>query len=147
LQFGKASDCDAITWGAVIGGRTATVPKKQQRTKRLIQSEWLRAMSAMGEKLTYSTANRMSAKCQKADVGLCRISNTGTKLVPRRSHTYVLESPRLERWQMTRAEQATYSTPTRAIFMKDSARAIALLAGDAVTFDSHPTSAWSRGDA
>jgi len=28
LQFGKASDCDAITWGTGIGGRTATAPKK-----------------------------------------------------------------------------------------------------------------------
>ena len=28
LQPGKASPCDAITWGTAIGGRNATVPEK-----------------------------------------------------------------------------------------------------------------------
>ena len=28
LQPGKASHCDAITWGTAIGGRNATVPEK-----------------------------------------------------------------------------------------------------------------------
>jgi len=35
LQFGKASDCDAITCGSAIGGRTATVPEKADPSRRL----------------------------------------------------------------------------------------------------------------
>ena len=61
---GKASDWDAITWGAAIGGRTATVPKKQQRTERLR----LRAMSALDQKQTSHHVRLVSVNPLKADI-------------------------------------------------------------------------------